>query len=213
VVQRWREFSMHILARCRTLAAAAAAGVSVLPMLLASGPPLAAAGGGQRAFVREWQGRTVIVRQTLFALVYNERGRLGKTYPARREGVTVVTPDDGVYFQFDGRQHRQDVVVRAAHLLSEAVAREYEGDPLDVRTYTRLEPIALMQHDPGHTLIVAKVEVLRDTVRLAFALPAAPNEPVSWLKAKWPLPFGKDFAERELVEQLVRRFVDVVPLR
>src|SRR5580765_6536312 len=34
----------------------------------------------QKAFAGEWQGRTVVIRQRLYSLVFNERGTMGHTY-------------------------------------------------------------------------------------------------------------------------------------
>ena len=40
---------------------------------------LAASESPQQAFVKRWEGQSVVVKQTLYTLVYNERGRLGNT--------------------------------------------------------------------------------------------------------------------------------------
>ncbi len=103
----------------------------------------------QQAFVKSWEGQDVVVKQTLYALVYNERGRLGNTYGARRDGLTVVTPNQGVYFQFDGRQGRDEVIQRDPQKILEAVNVEYQGDGLDVRSYRKLEALVLTRYDPG----------------------------------------------------------------
>src|SRR5262245_49773028 len=96
---------------------------AVLAVVLASGlPVLVAADGAQEAFSRHWEGRVVTVRQTLYSLVYNERGRLGTSHNGRRDGLTVVTPTNGVYFQFDGRQSRSDVAGRDPQRLVDAVS-------------------------------------------------------------------------------------------
>ena len=89
----------------RRLAASVVALASITVVELSAESP-------QQAFVKSWEGQDVVVKQTLYALVYNERGRLGNTYGARRDGLTVVTPSQGVYFQFDGRQGRDEVIQR-----------------------------------------------------------------------------------------------------
>jgi hypothetical protein len=177
--------------------------------LLAAGS-IAAADSPQRAFISEWQGRTVVVRQRLYSLVYNERGKLGNTYNGRREGLTVVTPQDGVLYVFAGRHNRDDVTMRDLGGLIEAVDREYVPDALDVRGYRKVEPLSLAQYDPGGQLIVVRAEVLKDLVRLTFAQPDGPNgdDPVSSLTVHWPLPLSKSFTERAQIEQLIGRYVE-----
>ena len=111
----------------------------------------------QLAFARSWEGRQVKVKRALYTLVYNERGRLGNTYSGRREGLTVLTPYDGIYFRFEGRQGRQDVVVRDPQQIIDAVAAEYQGDTLDVRSFRKVEPLMLARYDAGVALVVTKV--------------------------------------------------------
>src|SRR5438067_1222307 len=63
----------------------------------------------RQQFIRTWEGKTGVVKQPLYTLVFNERGRLGNTRRNRRDGLTVVTPFSGTYFQFDGRQSEDDI--------------------------------------------------------------------------------------------------------
>jgi hypothetical protein len=171
---------------------------------------IVAAESPQRAFTVDWQGRTVVIRQRLYSLVYNERGKLGNTYMGRREGLTVVTPQDGVFFEFPGRQNRDDVVLRDPGGMIEAVDREYVPDALDVRGYRKLEPLTLARYDPGGELIIARAEVLKESVRLIFSQPGGPDgdDPVSSLTVRWPLPLSKSFTERAQIEQLIGRYVE-----
>ena len=111
----------------------------------------------QLAFSRSWEGRQVKVRRTLYTLVYNERGRLGNTYSGKREGLTVLTPYDGIYFQFEGRQGRRDVVVRDPQQIIDAVAAEYQGDTLDLRSFRKVEPVLIARRRGGGTLLDTEV--------------------------------------------------------
>ena len=111
--------------RCR-LAALAIALASTVSVLTAADRP-------QRVFAKDWEGKHVIVKQTLFTLVYNERGLLGNTASAKREGLTVVTPSEGTYLQFDGRQGQDDIVGRDAQSLVDQVVEAYSRNSLDVR--------------------------------------------------------------------------------
>jgi hypothetical protein len=164
----------------------------------------------QRAFASTWQGRTVVIRQRLYSLVFNERGTMGHTYSGRRQGLVVVTPQDGVFFEFPGRQHRDDVVMRDLGGMLEAVDREYVADALDLRGYRKLEPVSLVYYDAGGELVVARAEVLNDAVRLTFSQPGGPDgdDPVSSLTVRWPLPLSKAFTERAQIEQLLARYVE-----
>jgi hypothetical protein len=168
----------------------------------------------QRSMLAAWRGRTVILRQRLYTLVYNERGRLGKTYANRREGLMVLTPSEGNFLKFDGRQHREDVIMRDPNLMTAAVAREYEGDPLDVRTYSRLEPVVLVQYDPGVDFVVTQVDIELDTVKLTLTQAEGPDksgDAVTSITVKWPVPFSKSFLEREQVEQMLHVFLADAP--
>src|SRR5262245_1896453 len=166
----------------------------------------------QQAFVKTWEGQEVVVKQTLYALVYNERGRLGNSYGARRDGLTVVTPNQGVYFRFDGRQGRDEVIQPDPQKILEAVNVEYQGDGLDVRSYRKLEALLVTRYDRGARLIVKRVKIDRDAVLLGFAEAAGsngPDEVAATLTVKWPVPLSKSFSERGLIENLIRRFIDV----
>jgi hypothetical protein len=163
----------------------------------------------QQAFVNAWKGRSVVVKTPLYSLVYNERGKLGNTRSGKREGVLVVTSSSGAYFQFDGRQARDTVVVKDLADLMSAVSARYEADGLDVRPYRRLEPVAIERFEPGHELVVSHVRVEPDEVRLELAQPGGGRDTMTSLRVKWPLPFAPSFGERVLLEDLVRRFVEI----
>jgi hypothetical protein len=189
----------------RRLAASVVALASITVVELSAESP-------QQAFVKSWEGQDVVVKQTLYALVYNERGRLGNTYGARRDGLTVVTPNQGVYFQFDGRQGRDEVIQRDPQKTLEAVNVEYQGDGLDVRSYRKLEALLLTRYDPGARMIVKSVRIDRDAVRLGLAEVAGSNgedDLAATLTVKWPVPLSKSFSERGLIENLIRRFIDI----
>jgi len=165
----------------------------------------------QLAFSRSWEGRQVKVKRALYTLVYNERGRLGNTYSGRREGLTVLTPYDGIYFQFDSRQGRKDVVVRDPRQIIDAVAAEYQGDTLDVRSYSKIEPVLIARYDVGVALVVTKVGFERDTVRLILAEStgsAAKENSETAITVRWPAPLSKSLSERQLIEGLLGWFVE-----
>jgi hypothetical protein len=174
---------------------------------------LAAAGNPQQAFARQWEGRKVVVKQTLYTLVYNERGRLGKFRGGRRDGLTVVTPFKGTYFQFDGRQGRDAVVEQRPQAIVDAVADTYQADVLDMQSSRKVEPVSISRYDAGVEFVISRVRVDHDAVRLAFAQTGGvtgDEDPVTSLTVKWPVPLSRSFTERDPIETLIRRFVEVV---
>jgi hypothetical protein len=173
---------------------------------------LTAAESPQQAFAKRWEGKNVIVQQSLYTLVYNERGLLGNTHSDKRDGLTVVTPYEGIYFQFDGRQGRSDVTELDPQRILDAVGTTYQGDSLDVRSYRKVEPLIIVRFDVGVELVAEKVRIERDRVRISFTKrvgPDASDDPVTSLTIRWPVPFSRSFSERDLIENLIRRFVDI----
>jgi hypothetical protein len=180
----------------------------ILLLALASAGTTLVADSPQQAFARVWEGRTVTLKATLYSLIYNERGKLGTSHSGLREGLIVATPSKGAYFQFDGRQGRVEVVQQDLQRVIAAVNKAYEPDTLDVRSYRKLEAVAINRYDPGVDLVVREVRVDRDEVRFDFAA-AAGDEAVTAIRIKWPVPLSKVFNERALVEGVVQRFVEV----
>jgi hypothetical protein len=168
----------------------------------------------QRAFVKDWEGRTVVLKQTLYTLVYNERGRLGNTHEARREGLMVVTAYGDVFLQFDGRQGRDDIAAHDPQRILDLVSVTYQQDSLEVRSYRRLEPLMISRYSPGVELVVSGIRFKNDGIRFSLSETTGPNvvdDPITSIAIKWPGPFSKSFSERNVVEGLIRRFVDVKP--
>jgi len=189
---------------------------AIAALLLAIVPALRAAENPQQLFARHWEGRTVVVRQTLYTLVYNERSRLGKVRSGRREGLTVVTPFEGTYFRFDGRQGRDTVTEQRPQAIVDSVSAAYQPDQLDIQSARKIEPLILSRYDAGVELIVRRVRIDRDSVRLAFAQAgevSGEEDPLTTLTVKWPVPLSRAFAERDPIEDLIRRFVEAVDVK
>jgi hypothetical protein len=163
----------------------------------------------RQAFVKAWKGQSVVVKSALYSLVYNERGLMGNTRGGRREGLLVVTSSSRGYFQFDGRQGRETVVVKDPGLLVKAVSDAYQPDALEPRSYRKLEPLAIEQFVPGAELVVSDVRIERDEVKLEFEQPDGSKDTTTSLRVKWPLPLSPSFSERRNVEDLLRRFVEM----
>jgi hypothetical protein len=178
-------------------------------MVLACLGTTVAAESPQQAFVKSWKGQSVVVKKALYSLIYNERGKLGTTRSGQREGLLVVIPLGGEYFQFDGRQGRDTVIANEPEMLVRAVSTAYQPDGLDVRPYRKLEPLAVHRFEPGVELVVSGVRIERDEVKLEFVDSDGGKELVTSLRMKWPLPISSSFSERASVEDVLRRFLEI----
>jgi hypothetical protein len=163
----------------------------------------------QRAFINAWNGQSVVLKRVLYSLIYNERGKLGTTRSGQHEGLLVATPLRGEYLQFDGRHARDTVTANDPELLVRAVATKYEPDSLDVRSYRKLEPLAVHRFEPGVELLVSAVRIGRDEVKLEFVQPNGGKSTMTSLRIKWPLPLSPGFGERLPLEDVLRQFVEI----
>lgn len=174
---------------------------------------LAAAQSPQQAFARRWEGRTVVLKQPLYTLVYDERSRIGKVQAGKRDGLTVVTPFEGTYFQFDGRRGRDDIKDTQPQRLKDSVATKYLSDSLlELEASSTIEPIVVNRHEVGVECRVRKIQVSRYTVRLVFAPTSgidSEQDPLTSLTIKWPVPLSKSLTERDSIEHLIRQFVAI----
>jgi len=190
---------------------------AALVVLATSGSALSAGENPQQAFAKNWEGRTVVLKQPLYTLVYDERSRIGMVREGKRDGLTVVTPSEGTYLQFDGRRGRDDIKDTEPQRLKDAVATAYVGEsPLALEASRTIEPIVINRHDAGVECVVRKLLLSRYTVKLVFASRSGVDgeqEQLTSLTVKWPVPFSKSLTERDSIENLIRRFVDIKPTR
>jgi hypothetical protein len=187
----------------------------VLASLVALSPATAAhADQPRKAFVDSWLGRRVAVSRTLVTLVYNERGRFKKIHYGKREGLVVVTPSAGVYFQFDGRDSEQDIIARDPQQVMDRIGQLYQRDePVDGGFFLRVEPRLLVRYERGAPLLVTSVRVDRDRVRMTFgslAEDAIPGEIATALTIQWPTDLSPYLTEAPIIDGLIRQFVERV---
>jgi hypothetical protein len=174
----------------------------------------ATAGADQtrKSFVDRWLGKRVEVKRTLYTLMFNERGRLGKTYRSKREGLMVVTPSAGTYFQFDGRDAEQDIIAREPQQVMDRIGELYRRqESLEIGFYLRIEPLLLVRYEAGGALIVKDVRIDRNRVRFSFGSLSADSpagELATALTIQWPTDLSASLTERPLIDALVRQFVD-----
>ena len=162
----------------------------------------------QNAFKKNWVGRRVVVKGPLYSLVYKERSLRGSIH-AGRDGLTVVTPFAGVYFQFDGRHRVDDVIEHDVQKIAEAAKGAYIKVNLSSEGFTQvIEPVMLAHYDRGVELVVRAAEVNLDTVRLKLSLAAdGDDDVVTSLTVRWPAPLSKSFSERGDVEDLIQQYL------
>ena len=183
-------------------------------VLAAAVSALAAADSPQRAFARSWEGRIVVLKQPLYTLVYDERSRIGKVQAGKRDGLTVVTPFEGTYLQFDGRRGRDDIKDTQPQRLRVSVATAYVGESqFELEASQTIQPGLVNRHEAGVECVVRKIQMGRYTVRLVFTSTGidGDQDPLTSLTVKWPVALSKSLTERVSIEDLIRRFVEVKP--
>jgi len=168
---------------------------------------LSAASNPKEAFATSWEGQTVVLRQRLYTLAYRERGLFGNASD-KRDGLFVVTPFKGTYYQFDGRQSQDDIRGADPERLTDAIRSTYARDVMDVREYSKVEPIVITTYEPGVELIVSAVRVDRDRLRLFFTDPRTPDVTIATsFMVQWPTPFSRSFSERQAIETIIRQYI------
>ena len=189
---------------------------SALVVLATAVSVLSAGENPQQAFAKNWEGRTVVLKLPLYTLVYDERSRIGMVREGKRDGLTVVTPSEGTYLQFDGRRGRDDIKETEPQRLKDMVATAYVGESLlALEASKTIEPIVINRHEPGVECVVRKILLSRYTVKLVFASSGIDGEQdqLTSLTVKWPVPLSKSLTERETIENLIRVFVEIKQTR
>ena len=177
-------------------------------LIIALAGVLVSGSSSLKDFEKSWIGRRVVVRTPLYSLVYKELAMRGSV-DARRDGLTVVTPSAGTYFQFDGRRKVDDIVEHDVQRIAPSVTDAYQQSKVfDVGFKQVIEPVMIARYDPGTALIVRDVRVTLDRVRIELSMPEdAGHELVTALTVQWPAPLSKSFTERANVEALITRFL------
>ena len=166
-----------------------------------------------KAFAKDWEGRRVVLKSTLYTLVYDEVGRLGATRRGKVEGLTVATPVSGTYYRFFGRQGEAEIVDRDPNQLVAMVTTRYKrAKHLEIGAVSMVEPVMLVQYSSGDELVVQSVHTDRESVRFVLhkSESGAESDPATSLTVQWPTALSKEFTERTLIEELVLQFVDVI---
>jgi len=169
----------------------------------------AAEQSGKKAFVSAWEDRTVVLKQTLYSIVFDERTRFVPIVKrqGRVSGLTVAT-SSGMYYQFDARRDsEQDIIERDPNRIV-AMLREqyYRGMHLDIGPAQDVEALMLVRYEPGVEFIVRRVQIERDLVRLSLHKDRKADLATT-LTVQWPVPLSKELTESSLIDDVLTRFV------
>jgi hypothetical protein len=182
--------------------------IPVLVVMASTIATLSASNSPKEDFAASWEGQVIVLKHRLHTLAYRERGRLGNGTD-KRDGLFVVTPFNGTYYQFDGRQSKDDLRGADPQGVADAIYAAYAADALDMRTYAKVEPILLTIYEPGVALVVSSVRVDRDRVRLMFTDPRVPETtPATAFMIQWPTPFSRGFSERQAIDTMIRQYIE-----
>jgi hypothetical protein len=179
-------------------------------LMMLCGAGTVTAGGGTSEFVKSWNGRRVVVRNALYTVLYDEVGRVGMHYRGKVAGLTVATPD-AQYYEFDGPGEDEDIVEPTPSLVvSEMSVRFQRAYHLDLGTVKTITPLLLRQYEPGVVLVVDAVKVERTRIRVEFRKgdDARSDGFATSLTIEWPAPLSKNLAERDGIEDVLRRFIE-----
>lgn len=164
---------------------------------------------GKKVLVNSWEGRTVVVKQTLYSIVFDERSRIAPVLKRqdRISGLTVATWSE-TYYRFDAlRSSEKDIVERDPNRVVSILREQYfRSRHLDLGTSKDVEPVMLTRYDPGATLLVRAVHIERDHVRLMLHKDRK-SDLATTLTVQWPVPLSDELTESALIDEVLTRFV------
>ena len=184
--------------------------LSVITIMIAAATVvLPAADSGKKDFVAAWQNRSVVLKRTLFSVVYDERSRVLPLWKhgGRVAGLTVGTPG-ATYYQFEARREaEEDILANDPNVILSTLRDQYRrSEYLDIGHVQDVEPLMLVRYEPGVELVVKKVQIERDRVRLLLHKNRA-SDLATTLTVKWPVPLTKELTESAVIEDVITRYV------
>jgi hypothetical protein len=165
---------------------------------------------GRKAFQAAWVGQSVVVKRVLYSVVFDERQR-GLPVVKRRDrvtGLTVATPTGTSYYQFEARRDSEkDIIAHEPEgVVSQMREQYFRSRHLDTGAVQDVEPVMLVQYAPGAALVVGKVQIDRDSVRLYLYMDGAADLATT-LTIKFPMPLSKELSEAALIDDAIGQFV------
>jgi hypothetical protein len=185
--------------------------VVILSVALTAAASLhAAERSGKKAFLTAWEDRSVVVTRPLYSVVYDERNRVLPLIKHRDRvtGLTVVTPTGTTYYQFDAKRDSEgDIIGNDPNdVVSEMRTQYFRSAHLDIGTVQDVEPLMLVRYSPGVELIVRKVRIERDRVRL-YLHKDGEGDVATTLTVKWPAPLTNELTESPVIDAALSRFL------
>lgn len=188
----------------RTLNAALAASLLACAVLAQSAVQQAPTVGRQQ-FLSAWMGRSVVLKKAMYSIAYD--GPSG-------QGITVVSPDKGTFFQIQTITHSDRGFRIAAPLLDRDQQQLFDkvsaqlgsGSSPKLLTFkigSRLKASARFIDESRNEFS------LDERIRLAIDLYDDLNEKdrATILWVQWPNGFSAEFNERRQVETLIAEFL------
>ena len=119
-----------------------------------------------------------------------------------------MATSSGTYYQFDARRDsEEDIIERDPNRLVSILRQQYHRSMhLDIGTVQDVEPLMLVRYEPGVELIVRRVQIERDQVRLLFHKDRKADLATT-LTVRWPVPLSKELTESSLIDDVLTRFV------
>lgn len=189
--------------------------VAAVILLTLTATAAAAAPPGARALKSAWLHRQIVLKQALYSIIVT-RQAFGGGAMLSREGLTVVSPETGIYYEFHGHFFTGDrtVVGRDLQQVVEEVSAEHRLMPMRTNPNTgRLEPpmpverpAQLITYAAGTILRVQKLAIAKDHVTLTFE-DLRGHRAVTTLTVQWPQPLSRNFSEQPAIDRLLQTFL------
>ena len=177
-------------------------------MVAAATLSLHAAESEKKSFLAAWQDRTVVLKRTLFSIVFDERSKwLPIKHEGRVTGLTVGTPGT-MYYQFDARRESEDDIVATDPNVIVATLRDQyrRSTYLDNGFVQDVQAVTLVRYEPGVALVIKKIQIDRDRVRLLLHKDRK-GDLSTTLTVKWPAPLSKELSEGAEIEDILDRYL------
>jgi hypothetical protein len=123
---------------------------------------------------------------------------------AQRECTTPSV----TYYRFNARRDsEEDIVERDPNRIVSALRKQYYRSLyLDVGNVQDVEPVMLVRYETGVRLIVRRIQIERNLVRLLMHKNPDADLATS-VTVQWPVPLSKDLTEASLIDAVLTRFV------
>ena len=112
------------------------------------------------------------------------------------------------YYRFDARRDSEDDIIERDPDRIVAILRTqyYRGLHLDIGNVQDVQPLMLVRYEPGAELIVRRIQIERDYLRL-FLHKNRDSDLATTLTVQWPVPLSKELTESSLIDDVLMRFL------